>query len=66
MDTAIAQLGVPLAKLPQTKEELEQIVKSVAERRDPKTRVSHPPKKSGPSGTKPQTKRKSPPETKTG
>ncbi|GIY84001.1 hypothetical protein CEXT_453881 [Caerostris extrusa] len=34
IDAAIAQLGVPLAKLPSTPEETSRIIKAVTERRD--------------------------------
>ncbi|GIY20466.1 hypothetical protein CEXT_316611 [Caerostris extrusa] len=66
MDSAIAQLGVPLAKLPQTNEELQEIIKSVAEKRDPKNQGVPSAGKPAPSGTKPATKRKSSPEPNTG
>ncbi|GIY95182.1 hypothetical protein CEXT_421091 [Caerostris extrusa] len=69
IDTAIAQLGVPLAKLPSTSEEASRIIKAVTERRDQTSNnIAQPATAAAAAkdtGTKPKqpTKRKSSPDT---
>ncbi|GIX88348.1 hypothetical protein CEXT_405451 [Caerostris extrusa] len=67
IDAAIAQLGVPLAKLPSTPEETSRIIKAVTERRDQTSNnIAQPATAAAKdTGTKPKqpTKRKSSPDT---
>ncbi|GIY50888.1 hypothetical protein CEXT_789111 [Caerostris extrusa] len=67
IDAAIAQLGVPLAKLPSTPEETSRIIKAVTERRDQTSNdIAQPATAAAKhNGTKPKqpTKRKSSPDT---
>ncbi|GIY34431.1 RNA-directed DNA polymerase from mobile element jockey [Caerostris extrusa] len=68
IDAAIAQLGVPLAKLPSTAEETSRIIKAVTERRDQTfNNIAQPATAAAAkdTGTKPKqpTKRKSSPDT---